>query len=236
MSKSVFIVLLCILFLVIGFWLGRGKDDGPVAKPRGLSSKVSELETDPVVSEKQTPAPVSDYAERDHSPQNEANESAVVKKDASAVKSTNLPYIEGELILRPKEGISQAELIALLKERGIAIIGDIPELDLIRVVLPDDMKIGDAEKFLKEKDAVSETVRNAPVTLEPAPVAENIRQGTPVGSSALKLMGGEIIGKGRDGAGILVAVLDTGVDDSIPSLAGQTFGGYDIVNDMAFVP
>ena len=50
MSKSVFIVLLCILFLVIGFWLGRGKDDGPVSKPRGLSSKVSELETDSVVS------------------------------------------------------------------------------------------------------------------------------------------------------------------------------------------
>ena len=58
---------------------------------------------------------------------------------------------------------------------------------------------------------------------------------TPVGSSALKLMGGEIIGKGRDGDGILVAVLDTGVDDSNPSLTGQTFGGYDIVNDMAFV-
>ena len=235
MSKSVFIVLLCILFLVIGFWLGRGKDNSPVSKPRGLSSKVSELETDPVVSEKQTPAPVSDYAEGAAAAQSETDENAVVKKDASAVKSTNLPYIEGELILRPKEGISRAELIALLKERGIAVIGDIPELDLIRVVLPDDMKVGDAEKFLKEKDAVSETVRNAPVTLEPAPVAENIRQGTPVGSSALKLMSGEIIGKGRDGYGILVAVLDTGVDDSHPSLAGQTFGGYDIVNDMAFV-
>lgn len=235
MSKSVFIVLLCVLFLVIGFWLGRGKDNGPTVqngqrlpKVRETAKPVEDEEAGSVVSS-------ADYAEGVPAAASGSDESAAVKKTAAAVKSSDLPYIEGELILRPKEGVSRAELIALLKERGIAVIGDIPELDLIRVSLPDDMKVGDAQKFLKEKDAVSETVRNAPVTLEPAPVAENIKQGTPVGSSALKLMSGEILGKGRDGDGILVAVLDTGVDDGNPSLAGQTFGGYDIVNDMAFV-
>lgn len=235
MSKSVFIVLLCVLFLVIGFWLGRGKDNGPTVQNGQLLPKVRE--TAKPVEDEEAGSVVSsaDYAEGVPAAASGSDESAAVKKTAAAVKSSDLPYIEGELILRPKEGVSRAELIALLKERGIAVIGDIPELDLIRVSLPDDMKVGDAQKFLKEKDAVSETVRNAPVTLEPAPVAENIKQGTPVGSSALKLMGGEIIGKGRDGDGILVAVLDTGVDDSNPSLAGQTFGGYDIVNDMAFV-
>ena len=235
MSKSVFIVLLCVLFLVIGFWLGRGKDNGPTVQNGQLLPKVRE--TAKPVEDEGAGSVVSsaDYAEGVPAAASGSDESAAVKKTAAAVKSSDLPYIEGELILRPKEGVSRAELIALLKERGIAVIGDIPELDLIRVSLPDDMKVGDAQKFLKEKDAVSETVRNAPVTLEPAPVAENIRQGTPVGSSALKLMSGEILGKGRDGGGILVAVLDTGVDDSIPCLAGQTFGGYDIVNDMAFV-
>ena len=235
MSKSVFIVLLCVLFLVIGFWLGRGKDNGPTVQNGQLLPKVRE--TAKPVEDEEAGSVVSsaDYAEGVPAAASGSDESAAVKKTAAAVKSSDLPYIEGELILRPKEGVSRAELIALLKERGIAVIGDIPELDLIRVSLPDDMKVGDAQKFLKEKDAVSETVRNAPVTLEPAPVAENIKQGTPVGSSALKLMGGEIIGKGRDGDGVLVAVLDTGVDDSNPSLTGQTFGGYDIVNDMAFV-
>lgn len=235
MSKSVFIVLLCVLFLVIGFWLGRGKDNGPTVQNGQLLPKVRE--TAKPVEDEEAGSVVSsaDYAEGVPAAASGSDESAAVKKTAAAVKSSDLPYIEGELILRPKEGVSRAELIALLKERGIAVIGDIPELDLIRVSLPDDMKVGDAQKFLKEKDAVSETVRNAPVTLEPAPVAENIKQGTPVGSSALKLMSGEILGKGRDGDGILVAVLDTGVDDSNPSLAGQTFGGYDIVNDMAFV-
>ena len=235
MSKSVFIVLLCVLFLAVGFWLGRGKDNGPTVQNGQLLPKVRE--TAKPVEDEEAGSVVSsaDYAEGVPAAASGSDESAAVKKTAAAVKSSDLPYIEGELILRPKEGVSRAELIALLKERGIAVIGDIPELDLIRVSLPDDMKVGDAQKFLKEKDAVSETVRNAPVTLEPAPVAENIKQGTPVGSSALKLMGGEIIGKGRDGDGILVAVLDTGVDDGNPSLAGQTFGGYDIVNDMAFV-
>ena len=235
MSKSVFIVLLCVLFLAVGFWLGRGKDGRAslqngqrLPKVRETVKPVEDEEAGSVVSS-------ADYAEGVPAAAGESDENAAVKKTVSAVKSSDLPYIEGELILRPKEGVSRAELIALLKERGIAVIGDIPELDLIRVSLPDDMKVGDAQKFLKEKDAVSETVRNAPVTLEPAPVAENIKQGTPVGSSALKMMGVEIIGKGRDGDGILVAVLDTGVDDSNPSLAGQTFGGYDIVNDMAFV-
>ena len=235
MSKSVFIVLLCILFLVIGFWLGRGKDKGPDPQSDRRLPKVSATAKPVDEQEGSSEISASDFAAGAPDVASVPSESAAAKKTAAAVKSANLPYIEGELILRPKEGISRAELIALLKERGIAVIGDIPELDLIRVSLPDDMKVGDAQKFLKEKDAVSETVRNAPVTLEPAPVAENIKQGTPVGSSALKLMGGDIIGKGRDGAGILVAVLDTGVDDSVPSLAGQTFGGYDIVNDMAFV-
>lgn len=235
MSKSVFIVLLCVLFLAVGFWLGRGKDGRaslqngrPLPKAGAAAKAPADEEALPEVSS-------ADHAEGVSAAVGVPNESAAAKKNAGAVKSVDLPYIEGELILRPKEGVSRAELIALLKERGIAVIGDIPELDLIRVSLPDDMKVGDAQKFLKEKDAVSETVRNAPVTLEPAPVAENIKQGTPVGSSALKLMSGEILGKGRDGDGILVAVLDTGVDDSNPSLAGQTFGGYDIVNDMAFV-
>lgn len=235
MSKSVFIVLLCILFLAIGFWLGRGKDNASALqssnRPPKIGAAAKAVEDGEALSEVSS----ADYAEGVPAAADEPDESAAVKKAASAVKSADLPYIEGELILRPKEGVSRAELIALLKERGIAVIGDIPELNLIRVSLPDDMSVGDAQKFLKEKDAVSETVRNAPVTLEPAPVAENIKQGTPVGSSALKLMGGEIIGKGRDGDGILVAVLDTGVDDGNPSLAGQTFGGYDIVNDMAFV-
>ncbi|MBP5628002.1 S8 family serine peptidase [bacterium] len=235
MSKSVFIVLLCVLFLAVGFWLGRGKDGRAslqngqrLPKVRETVKPVEDEEAGSVVSS-------ADYAEGSSAAAGVPDESAAAKKNAGAVKSVDLPYIEGELILRPKEGVSRAELIALLKERGIAVIGDIPELDLIRVSLPDDMSVGDAQKFLKEKDAVSETVRNAPVTLEPAPAAENIRQGTPVGSSALKLMSGEILGKGRDGDGILVAVLDTGVDDGNPSLAGQTFGGYDIVNDMAFV-
>lgn len=235
MSKSVFIVLLCVLFLAVGFWLGRGKDGRaslqngwPLPKAGAAAKAPADEDALPEVSS-------ANYAEGSSAAAGVPDESAAAKKNAGAVKSVDLPYIEGELILRPKEGVSRAELIALLKERGIAVIGDIPELDLIRVSLPDDMSVGDAQKFLKEKDAVSETVRNAPVTLEPAPAAENIRQGTPVGSSALKLMSGEILGKGRDGDGILVAVLDTGVDDGNPSLAGQTFGGYDIVNDMAFV-
>ena len=207
MSKSVFIVLLCVLFLVIGFWLGRGKDNGPTVQNGQLLPKVRET-TKPVEDEEAGSVVSSaDYAEGVPAAASGSDESAAVKKTAAAVKSSDLPYIEGELILRPKEGVSRAELIALLKERGIAVIGDIPELDLIRVSLPDDMKVGDAQKFLKEKDAVSETVRNAPVTLEPAPVAENIKQGTPVGSSALKLMGGEIKVRSEYGKGSTFSVI-----------------------------
>ena len=194
MSKSVFIVLLCVLFLAVGFWLGRGKDGRaslqngrPLPKAGAAAKAPADEDALPEVSS-------ANYAEGSSAAAGVPYESAATKKNAGAVKSVDLPYIEGELILRPKEGVSRAELIALLKERGIAVIGDIPELDLIRVSLPDDMSVGDAQKFLKEKDAVSETVRNAPVTLEPAPAAENIRQGTPVGSSALKLMSGEILG------------------------------------------
>jgi len=223
MRRAVFLVLLLLLFLAAGFLLGRaGKRNG---RREFLPPAVS------VSAVPRTSAP-------EGGGEAPGSESGLEEKDAPPEEKTppderpSGDYLEGELIIKPKEGVSRAELLALLKEKGIAVIGDIEELDLIRVSLPEETNVREAEEILKGEEAVADVVRNAPVTLEPGPSAAS--RCAPVGSSALNLMSGETVGQSRAGEGILVAILDTGVDGEHPALRGRVFAGCDVVNDMAY--
>ena len=217
--------------LLIGFWLGARRNASALSFERApldagreaekLFDRKQEKDGNAAATKRELPA-AADAEEKETRP-------SAAETDKSAGS-----YLEGELILRPKEGVSMAQLIAFLKEKGIAVIGDIPELGLVRVVLPDDLSVPQAEKFLKGKDEIADTVRNAPVSLDPLPGNQEAMQAKAVGSSALRMMSMDESGTFRNGDGILVAVLDTGVDETHPALAGQTISGYDFVNDMAY--
>ncbi|MBR5902395.1 S8 family serine peptidase [bacterium] len=234
MSRTVFIFLLCAFLLAVGFLLGRrssGEERPPLREAR-LSEETRSAASPaaPKVSAKKEAA--ASAAAAKSVPEDSSSEEKLVNGNQSGASGS--AYLEGELILRPKEGVSMAQLIAFLKEKGIAVIGDIPELGLIRVVLPEDLSVPQAEKFLQGKDEIADTVRNAPVSLDPLPGNQELMQAKAVGSSALGMMSANESGTFRNGEGILVAVLDTGVDETHPALAGQTISGYDFVSDMAY--
>jgi subtilisin family serine protease len=230
--KRLFLVLLVILAaLLIGFWLGARRNASALSLERAPLDAGREAEK--LFNRKRGKALNAAEPRREIPAAADAGEKETRPPAAQTDKSAG-SYLEGELILRPKEGVSMAQLIAFLKERGVAVVGDIPELGLIRVVLPDDMSVPQAEKFLKGKEEVADTVRNAPVFLEPLPDNRTAARGTAVGSSALNMISALESETFRNGAGILVAVLDTGVDVDHPCLRGQTVAGYDFVNDMAY--
>lgn len=217
--------------LLIGFWLGARRNASALSFERAPLDAGREAEK--LFDRKQEKAVNAAATQRELPAAADAEEKETRPSAAETDKSAG-SYLEGELILRPKEGVSMAQLIAFLKEKGIAVIGDIPELGLVRVVLPDDLSVPQAEKFLKGKDEIADTVRNAPVSLDPLPGNQEAMQAKAVGSSALRMMSMDESGTFRNGDGILVAVLDTGVDETHPALAGQTISGYDFVNDMAY--
>ena len=228
MKQVVYTLLICAFFLFLGFAWGRSGRKAIILPPVEVSAvpapaKAKKVKPKALINEENT-APQKEG-------ESEESNSAQTEKPKKPKETEAASYLEGELLLRLREGQSMAALLAFLKDNGINVAGELPELGLIRVILPEGLKVPEAEKLLGE-GGLAETIRNAPVTIEPSPTS--LAAAAPVRDNALALMSGTEINLGRGGENILVAVLDTGVDEEHPFLAGKTLGGYNFVDDMAF--
>ena len=153
-------------------------------------------------------------------------------------KTSDSPYVEGELILRVSNDAVMKQLESQLEEKGINVLRRVDKLGFIRVKLPDGMKADEIKKILSEIDDIKEALPNVktevPKDVNNIPLLDHGKQITPVANKGNELL------KNTDpalraelGNNIIVALLDTGVDDTHPDLMERTLQGYNFVDDNA---
>jgi len=173
-----------------------------------------------------------------NSPQNVFVTPEIIHPEIITNKTSDSPYVEGELILRVSNDAVMKQLESQLEEKGINVLRRVDKLGLMRVKLPDGMKADEIKKILSEIDDIKEALPNVktevPKDVNNIPMLNHGKQITPVANKGNELL------KNTDpalraelGNNIIVALLDTGVDDTHPDLMERTLQGYNFVDDNA---
>tara|TARA_B100001123_G_scaffold449360_1_gene614370 strand:+ start:546 stop:1985 length:1440 start_codon:yes stop_codon:yes gene_type:complete len=134
-----------------------------------------------------------------------------------------------DIVVRFSSDESLRDFAAKAGERGLSIEKDLARLGLLRVRLDSGRQARELFELLPED---SEPEPNFPVLVPELPETENVRGIASFGRGATAWLDAPE-DRSSWGAGVVVAVLDTGVDFSHPSLAGIQGTSIDLVEGEA---
>jgi hypothetical protein len=133
--------------------------------------------------------------------------------------------VPGRLVVRQRAGLSDDALVATLQRHGARRVGVVASMNAAVVEAPDS-DLAAIEAALRRSGAFKSVERDyvAAIAEEPGDPYYAAQWGLPrVAAPAAWEV--------SSGAGVVVAVLDTGIDAGHPDLQGEMAAGYDFVND-----
>jgi subtilisin family serine protease len=151
------------------------------------------------------------------------------RQPVAARGAPRIRYVPGDVLVRFRAGTPTAEMNAVAARAGGRLAGDIPQLGVHVVTVPPD-RTQEALASLRSEPSVESVERDVLLRgLDTVP--NDMLWSTQWGS---RLVGApRAWDSTRGAAGIVIAVVDTGVDALHPDLLGATVAGRDVMNDDA---
>ena len=133
-------------------------------------------------------------------------------------------YMKQEVLVKMTPSANSEQIAETINGEILEII---PEISVVRVLLPEDLSIKEAINLLSESNLVQYAEPNGLCFLFDSPTVPNDRYYK--NQWAPKITGLEEVWEDPSirGKGIIIAITDTGVDGTHPDLAGKVIAGWD---------
>lgn len=152
-----------------------------------------------------------------------ANLSGVDKIDSSPEETR---YIPGRILIQPKPGTSEEELQKIIRSHGGKQIGKNEQINLHVIELPPQASEKAVEALLKNHPLLSIAERDR--YIKPTLIANDVYYAN---AWHLPKIGAPLAWDSTQGDGIIIAVLDSGVDPAHPDLASKLVPGYNFYDN-----